>query len=285
MAVKNRAAPFGMSAEAQAKAQAALEARPRGLFSDLDGTLSAIASSPEAAVLLPEVRELLEQARGAFDVVAIVSGRTAQEAQAMIAVRGLTYIGNHGLESMEADLHTRGRTGAGRHVHPAAQPYARAIDDALVTIKGALGRRYPGIWIEPKGVTGSIHVRSTASPEEAANAVYDLARQLAAGTGLRVTRGKQVIELRPPVDVDKGVAIEELIREKGLRGAIYIGDDQTDLDAFRTLRRLGREGDFAGLAVAVASSEAPAELTADADLTLPSVEDVPAFLQWLVTPA
>lgn len=284
MAPKNKA-PFGMSAAAQAKARAALEAQPRGLFSDLDGTLSAIASSPEAAVLLPEVRELLEQARDAFAVVAIVSGRAAQEAQAMTGVRGLTYIGNHGLESMEADLATRGRVGAGRRVHPAALPYARAIDDALVTIKGTLGRRFPGIWIEPKGVTGSIHVRSTASPEEAANAIYDLARQLTAGSGLRVTRGKQVIELRPPVDVDKGVAVEELIRAKGLRGAIYLGDDQTDLDAFRTLHRLGREGDFAGLAVAIASPEAPADLATEADLTLPSVEDVPAFLQWLVTPA
>jgi trehalose 6-phosphate phosphatase len=90
------------------------------------------------------------------------------------------------------------------------------------------------------------------------------------------------VELRPPLDVDKGVSVESFIQTRGLLSAIYLGDDQTDIDAFRTLRRLTAEGTCQGIAVAVLHSEAPANLAAEADMTLASVEAVPDFLRWLL---
>jgi trehalose 6-phosphate phosphatase len=91
-----------------------------------------------------------------------------------------------------------------------------------------------------------------------------------------------VVELRPPLEIDKGVSIEHFIRARGLRGALYLGDDQTDIDAFRTLRRLTVQGVCQGVGVAVLHSEAPAHLATEADMTLPSAEAVPGFLRWLL---
>lgn len=254
--------------------RSALAARPRGLFTDVDGTISPIAPTPEAARLLPGVRALLERARDTFDYVAAVSGRAAENARAMVGVEGIAYIGNHGFERLTPD--------GALVILPAAQPYLRAVAETLAAVARELEPRLPGLRIEPKGVTASIHVRNTADPAAAEEAVYARAAELARDTGLRVTRGKMVVELRPPVEVDKGVAVTEIIRSHGLRGAFYLGDDRTDIDAFRALRRLTQEGVCRGVAVAVIQSEAPPGLADAADLTLPAIEAVPDFLRWLL---
>lgn len=252
----------------------ALAARPRALFTDVDGTISPIAPTPETARLLPGVRELLERARNAFDYVVAVSGRAAENARAMVGVQGIAYIGNHGFERLTPE--------GTLVILPAALPYRGALDETLAAIERDLAPRLRGLRIEPKGVTASVHVRNTPDPLAAEEAVYARAAELARGNGLRVTRGKMVVELRPPVEVDKGVAIEEVIRSRGLRGAFYLGDDRTDMDAFRALRRLTRDGVCLGVAVAVLQSEAPAGLAEAADVVLPSIDAVPAFLRWLL---
>jgi trehalose 6-phosphate phosphatase len=78
-----------------------------------------------------------------------------------------------------------------------------------------------------------------------------------------------VLELLPPLDANKGSAVRGLLAERGLRRALYAGDDTTDLDAFRALEELEL-----GVRVAVASSEGPADLRASADI----VVDDPAAL-------
>lgn len=269
--------------DAREKVRAALEAPHRGLFSDLDGTLSAIVSSPAAAVVRSEVRDLLAEARTSFDLVAVVSGRPALEAARLIQVPGIVYAGNHGLERVQlTPENSHGRGSVPRQIHPEAARYERVIDETLVNIKMTLGRRFPGVWIEPKGVTGSIHLRAVAEPEAAEEAVYELAQRLGGPRGLRVTRGRRVIELRPPVEANKGTAVTDLIRERELSGALYIGDDQTDLDAFHALRELGRTSGVHGVAVAVLSAEVPDELADAADIRLSGEEQVPQFLRWLL---
>ena len=255
--------------------RAVLAQRPFGLFSDVDGTLSAIAPTPDAATLLPGVADALAQARISFAFVAAVSGRAAADASRMVGVPGLLYIGNHGLEYLSED----GKT---IHVRPEAEPWVRAINHVLATVQGPLLERYPELMVERKGVTASIHLRRLDEPHQAEDVVYDAVVAAASREGLRVTRGKLVIELRPPLDVDKGVSIEEFIRARGLRGVVYLGDDQTDIDAFRTLQRLTNKGVCQGIAVAVLHHEAPPGLATEADMTLPSVEAVPGFLRWLL---
>lgn len=269
--------------DAWEKVRAVLAARQRGLFSDLDGTLSAITATPAASVVLPEVRELLDEAREAFELVAVVSGRPAIEAARLVQVPGVVYSGNHGLERVRLEPeNSRGRGSVPREVHPDAARYAHAIDETLVTIKTTLARRFPGIWIEPKGVTGTVHLRAVAEPEAAEEAVFALARQLGGPRGLRITRGRRVVELRPPVEANKGTAVAGLIREHDLSGAIYIGDDYSDLDAFRALRELSAAAGIRTATVAVLSAEAPAELAEAADIRLAGEAEVPEFLRWLL---
>jgi trehalose 6-phosphate phosphatase len=266
-----------LSLHAVVKLEEALAARPRGLFSDVDGTLSAIAPTPEAATLLPGVRALLEEARDAFDVVAVVSGRAAGDARQLVGVAGIAYIGNHGLERLDPD--------GTAQVLPEALTFRHAISATLATLAEQLAPRFPGLRIEPKGVTASVHVRNTPEPAAAEEAVYQAATAAAQLNGLRVTRGRLVVELRPPVDVDKGVAVAAVIRTHGLRGAIYLGDDRTDIDTFRALRRLTAEGFCHGVAVAVLHAEAPEHLAAEADVALASIGRVPEFLRWLLADA
>ncbi|HST90202.1 MAG TPA: trehalose-phosphatase [Ktedonobacterales bacterium] len=275
----------GLDAAALAHIREALAARPRGLFSDVDGTLSPIAPTPESAALLPGVADLLDRAQQCFDVVAAVSGRSAHDARRMVGLDTITYIGNHGFEWLEPRAHvaTPVSEAAEAHILPEALPYQPAVEAVLTRLGADLAPRFPGLRIEPKGVTASVHVRNTPDPAAAEDAAYRLASELAAPQGLRVTRGKLVVELRPPVAVDKGAAVARVIRERGLRAALYLGDDRTDIDAFRALRRLTNEGACRGVAVAILHNEAPADLAAEADVTLDSIQRVPALLRWLLT--
>jgi trehalose 6-phosphate phosphatase len=95
--------------------------------------------------------------------------------------------------------------------------------------------------------------------------------------GLKIQGGRMVIELKPPVDQDKGMVIGEGIRNAGC--AWYFGDDMSDIKAFDALRaREAVDPAFFGMCVAVANPETGAEVSSAADLTLPSPEAVADFL-------
>lgn len=282
MAQKQLEAPW-LNGPSGALLDAALAASPRGLFTDVDGTISAIAPTPGTAVLLPGVAKLLVRAQTRFDLVAAVSGRATQDAWRLVHVPGLMYVGNHGLERMGPVA--QGEAAPAVHIEPAAAPFVAPINAALERAASALAPRFPGMVVEHKGVGGSIHVRQTADPATAEEAVAAALAAEAAVNGLRVTRGKLVVELRPPVEIDKGTVVRALIQANGLRGALYLGDDHTDIDAFRTLRQLTAVGACQGAAVAILHSEAPTNLAAEADVVLEGVEQVPAFLQWVIAAA
>jgi len=251
-----------------------LSTQPRGLFTDIDGTISRIAPTPEEATLLPGVAELLRRLTATFDLVAVVSGRAAADAARMVGNTDLLYIGNHGLEWYQPST---GRL----EVNPAALPLLSRLDAVLSKISGPLEKRWPGLRVESKGVTATLHLRGTSAPAAQAD-VYREAAAAAAGTGLRVTQGRMVVELRPALDIDKGSAVAAVIRERSLAAALYLGDDRTDLDAFRALRLLTQEGTSLGISVAVRSDEVSADVAAAADIEIAGVEQVPVFLGWLL---
>ncbi|HEY7122504.1 MAG TPA: trehalose-phosphatase [Ktedonobacterales bacterium] len=267
--------PPGLTAEQAHSLLAELESRPRGLLLDVDGTLSPIAITPEEARLLPGITALLEQAPQRFEVVAAISGRSAADARQIVGAPHLLYIGNHGLDRWEPGK-------SAPETAPEAVPFLPAIAQALDQAEQKLAPRLPGVYVERKGASGSVHTRRCANPQQALEIVVEALRPIAYQLGLRLTRGRLIAEFRPPIALDKGAAVERLVDQHGLTSALYMGDDITDLDAFRALHRLREAGVCMGIAVAVLHEEGSSALAAEADLALPSIEAVPAFLAWLL---
>jgi trehalose 6-phosphate phosphatase len=268
----------GLTAAQAALLRQTLARRPRGLLLDIDGTISPIAPTPEAARLLPGMPALLERAAAVFDVLAAVSGRGAADARRMVGAERLLYIGNHGMERWLPGE-------SAPEIVPEVKLYLPAIAQALDEAERDLTPRLAGVRIERKGISGSVHTRSCADPQQALTIVLETLRPLTARLGLRLTEGKLVAEIRPPLAINKGSAVEWVAQSRGLGSAIYLGDDTTDIDAFRALRRLREAGTCAALAVAVLQAEAPPTLAAEADLALPSIQAVPAFLEGLLAAA
>ncbi len=114
--------------------------------------------------------------------------------------------------------------------------------------------------------------------------------ELAEDEGFAVHWGRMVLEVRPPVALDKGLGVSALLqsavdREGGapIKSALYVGDDSTDIDAFRALRALVDAGTLQlAVRVAVGSEETPPELVEQADLTIEGQTGVRGLLQALL---
>jgi trehalose 6-phosphate phosphatase len=261
--------------QACALAAQVLSARPSALASDLDGTLSPIAPTPEEASVPPGCRRALESLRDRIDLVAVVSGRPGSEAKRLLGVEGVVYVGNHGLDPW---------IGLERLAGPPAgqvEVALRSLRLALEDLKEALVGQ-PGLRFEDKGATISIHYRSAPHPEAVRSLVLAAAAQAAARHDLAVGEGKRVVELRPSHWAGKGAGLEELAYGCGLRGLVYLGDDYPDLHAFETLAQLRQREDLLTLSVGVAGPESPSELADRADVLLAGPEQVEVFLQDLV---
>jgi trehalose 6-phosphate phosphatase len=219
---------------------------------DFDGTLAPIVDDPPAATPLPEAAAALGRLARCFGRVAVVSGRPVAFLRKLLPVDGLALFGQYGVERFE---------GVGVTTIPAAARWAESVARAADEAEAEL----PGLFVERKGgVAVGLHWRQRPDLEAAA---VDLGRQLAGLHGLRLEPGRQTLELRPPLDVDKGTAVEELA--DGASAAVFIGDDRGDLAAFAALTRLADEGRLAhAVRVAVRSAESPSELLAQADVVV-----------------
>lgn len=231
---------------------------------DFDGTLTAIVPRPQDAVLPRAARQVLERlGRRADTELAVLSGRALDDVRARVDVANVYYAGNHGLEIEGPDV---------VHVHPAAAESTRAMRSLVQALERELGH-IPGVVVEDKQITISVHYRGAAAHEQ--QRVRDVAVEMGQGVSrLRVTEGKKVVELRPDVDWHKGAALQHImsVLPHGLAGpALFIGDDLTDEDAFRALP----EGGW-GIVVA---EHVPAHTAASAWLRTP--EEVLAWLDEL----
>ena len=202
--------------------------------------------------------------------MAALSGRPVIEVKKMINIDGMVYIGNHGLE--------RWVEGHSEFVEEARDypPLIRALTEEL-----ARRLSLEGIIIENKGVTATIHYRLCPDHQSARKEILSAIENSPHAQGLQVmSESKYAINLLPPVKVDKGTSVLTLIREHNLRAGIYLGDDITDIYAFRAIRTASHP-DFRGLAIGVAGPEMPAELPTEADFTLNGVADVERLLGWI----
>jgi len=189
----------------------------------------------------------------------------------MIGIPEMVYVGNHGLERLGRE---------GYEVSPEVKEAARVIKSALTQLSTHL--KGEGIIVENKGLTASIHYRLSPRPEQARTEILRLINELPQSNSLQVVEGKMVVNLLPGAKSNKGTATLKLIGDYGLQGAIYLGDDLTDLDAFRAIRQARTGSDFQGLVIGVLSQETPPELALNADLALNGVDEVERLLGWMV---
>jgi trehalose 6-phosphate phosphatase len=217
----------------------------RLLLSDYDGTLTPIVGRPDDAVLSSGIRNrLIGLAKKPDFSVGVISGRGMRELKAMVGIEGIYYAGNHGLEIEGPGLSYI--TPAAGTTRPLMQELAEQLASNLADVDGVI--------IQDKGLSVSIHYRLVVGGED--RTVTDIVHRLTTvpcNEGkIRVFSGKKVWEIRPPVDWDKGKAVETIAGEvKKLRHAerlltVFLGDDVTDEDAFRVMRRPGGWGIYVG---------------------------------------
>jgi trehalose 6-phosphate phosphatase len=224
---------------------------------DVDGTLAPIVRHAEDAHVPEPTRAPLIEIAKRYGVVACVSGRRAATARRIVSLGSIAYVGNHGSELL--------RPGArSAEVEPAVAAYglrvkafaARAWTDELHRLR---------VRTEDKDVIAAYHWRGAPDEAAAEAAVRDVAAA-AEADGLATHWGRKVLEVRPPVPLDKGRGIQRLLRDTDLDAALYVGDDRTDLDAFRALREEVAAGRLQSAAcIGVRSDETPDGLAAEAD--------------------
>jgi len=209
-----------------------LERKRVGLFLDYDGTLTPIVNRPELARLSRDMRRLLHEV-GKVCKTAIISGRGLDDLVHLVRVDELYYAGSHGFDVL-------GPKGSGIR-HEFGREFVPAIAGAYAELCAQLGA-IDGVILENKKYSLSVHYRLV--PEELVSRIDGtLDHVLASHPTLRRTYGKKVFEVRPRLDWHKGEAVRLIMRILGLNGkdavAIYVGDDATDEDAFRSIAASG----------------------------------------------
>lgn len=209
-------------------------ARPALVAFDYDGTLAPIVAHPSMARLPEPVAAGLRRL-AALAPLAIVSGRAIDDLRARVDVGAQHLVGNHGNEATDGaaagDEETGGAVAgdeaAGDGVAPAA--HARSVCRAWTQALPAMLRESlddPGILIEDKGLTLSLHYRGARDPERAGALLHALVRRLEPAP--RVIGGTRVVNLLPPGSLTKFEALHALAARHEARSVVYAGDDDTD---------------------------------------------------------
>ena len=249
-----------------------LDGSPLVVLLDIDGTLAPIAPRPELAAVPANTKDILRRLAKLPDVaVVFITGRSAADARRMLDVENTWIIGNHGLELTTS----RGEVIADPAV-AVFEPKVREAERALEPLR----RSVEGMLLENKRWSLSVHYRLV--DPDAAPAVIERAIEVARELGLRSTEGKMVVELRPPLRINKGtaaVALAERLDATSDRASLFnAGDDRTDEDAFEALRQLNPQA----VTVRVKGAGDDVSVPTHAEFVLASTDELRRVLEWLV---
>ena len=247
-----------------------IDSRPAGtrlvFLSDFDGTLADFHENPVMPWPTRETQRLLARLVERDDLsFGVVSGRRLEDVRARTVLTNRAYFaGLHGLEIAIDNV---------RWSHPQLSP-ARAAVRRLAFALHQMPGHPAGLFIEDKDASVAVHLRRVRPPDrEAAEALLDrMVRPfLEAGT-VRRLRGELVVEFLPNVDWDKGDATRWIACDAASRFGqpafvVFVGDDQTDEDAFRAIEQ--------GFGVLVGRR------TSAARFQLDNTREVTALLAWL----
>jgi trehalose 6-phosphate phosphatase len=253
-----------------------LRARPdrSAVLLDVDGTLAPIVRHADDATVPEAVRTLLIQVAKRYGVVACVTGRRAADARRIVSIGSIAYVGAHGGELL--------RPGSVQpEVDRALEEWTRRVQEFGREADTAELSRLR-VRLEDKSSIVAFHWRG-APNEDAARAAVDELANRAEAVGLSTHWARKVLEVRPPVGMDKGIGIRRLLREEDVDAALYAGDDATDLDAFAALGEMAEQGRLDTVVlVGIASDESPPEVVERADIVLDGPSEVRSLLEALL---
>jgi trehalose 6-phosphate phosphatase len=181
---------------------------------DYDGTLSPIAPTPESARLPATTKQLLERVAAQYPLV-VISGRALNDISARVSGIGVRHVfGNHGLEW------------SGGKSRPRAQVHGW-VDQLRAQLSGQ-----PGVFVEDKMYSLSVHYRLAPDNVRALEFILPIVRAL---PDVRIICGAAAVNLLPKQGANKGGALRRALEQTGCARAVYVGDDETDEDAFGAL--------------------------------------------------
>ena len=241
---------------------------------DVDGTLAPIVPHPDDAHMPETTRRPLIEVAKRYGVVACVSGRRASDARRIVSLGSIAYLGSHGTEVLKPGATTPQLDQEVQGWAERVQKFSRgAFDERLRRLR---------VRLEDKEAIAALHWRGAPDEQEAHQAVKEIA-QAAEEAGFVTHWGRKVLEIRPPLRIDKGAGIVSLLRETELAAALYVGDDLTDVDAFRGLTELQQSGSLGyALRVGVRSDEGPSSLADEADVMVEGTDGVRDLLRALI---
>jgi trehalose 6-phosphate phosphatase len=241
-----------------------------GVLLDIDGVLAPIVRHADDAHVPEPTRVPLIAVARRYGLVACVSGRQATTARRIVSLGSITYVGNHGAELLRG-----GATDV--ELDPEVAKWAPRVREFAEEAWSDRLRRLR-VRAEDKDVIRAFHWRGAPDEDAAEAAVREIAKR-AEAAGLVTHWGRKVLEVRPPVELNKGRGVRRLVEESSIEAAAYVGDDTTDLDAFAALRELVDEKQLTyALCVGVRSDETPEELEARADLLIDGPRGVRTLL-------
>lgn len=244
------------------EASSLLNEKRLSLFLDYDGTLTGITGRPEDAYLTYHMRETLRSLSALYPL-AIVSGRSLTDLKKHVGMKDIVYGGNHGLEISSADF---------TMTYDIGRP-ARADLESLKPKFMGLAGKFRGVILEDKGLTLTVHYRLLDSRSFVLfrESFDDMVLGTLARGNLKLGISKKAFEVKANVRWDKGKAVRWLLDRPMFVGTtpIYMGDDDTDRDAYRAI---GTEG----LSINVG------RIVEEARYFLPAQSEVAVFLKRLL---
>lgn len=209
------------------------------LFFDYDGTLTPIVKKPEWATLSQSNKCLIKKlTRKKWGRVAVVSGRALKDVKKLVGLKGIIYAGNHGLELSGPGL---------KYLHKKALVFKKQLNIIHRQLVKELGG-FSKVLIEHKGLTLSVHyrlVKSKGIVNKVFKTIDKITQSYVQQKKIRISHGKKVVEIKPKIGWNKGKIVLWLIKYFRNKVSsrrylpIYLGDDTTDEDAFKVLKKKG----------------------------------------------
>jgi len=207
------------------------------LFLDYDGTLTPIVESPSKALISKQTKHLLKRLSANYRCkLAIISGRSLKDIKKRVGLKNIIYSGNHGLEIEGPSIRFE-------------VLFSFNYKTIIKQIKKELNKRLSpinGVLLEDKGFSLSLHYRLVDKKRiPFVKTTFDMVVSPYLNNKIKIKTGKKVFEIMPAVEWDKGKVALWLLNKLKLHLGnrqilpIYVGDDVTDEDAFKALKREG----------------------------------------------